>query len=552
MTTHHPIALGAPRDTAAGLRPLLLQRSDEDFIESTLDDLRTAAGRQALQSLRATATDANGTRKLFQPIQRQFHLAVLEAWCDLPGLPRIDPAQVDTAGLCLRRLGDGGAQEGWMRSKGRVRGWVPLNRVGGRDVPPAPDARLQQGLTGVGSIDRELVALQRQRADSLLSEHVIPLYLAPPDVCAEAGKTLFYGVVPTVSSELSEAPPTLSSPAADDFLNPQSAAFQGHLVEALRGEAMELPFPGQAVRAGWFDASEMPGDGAPNGVSADQWGQLQDKDSNDSRRLARFILLLRQLGAEFNAFEGGAEVASLKALFAQMQLPLVLRENETEEDRRFVAAEVFLAQASAVLLDKQVLGFDVEVPEVWPAQDGAALAAALGTAMQARFASMKGRAGRFDEPQARYVIRAFVRLKAEAACPARTVWSDDSEPFVIAPWYEGAGAPPVQIRLPDPSDRAAMKALKPSVAFVVPPSLQNLLSGRVKDLMEGKGSTRTGGLGITWICGFNIPLITICAFIVLNIFFSLFNLVFGWIFLLKICVPFPNIGNKLPPELPPP
>lgn len=550
MTTHHPITFAAPRDMAVGARPLLLQRSDEDFIESTLDDLRTPAGRQALQALRAAAVDANGTRKLFQPIQRQFHLAVLEAWCELPGLPRIDPAQVDSAGLCLRRLGAGDAPEGWMRSKGRVRGWVPLNRVGGRDVPPAPEVRLQQGLTGVGSIDRELVAFQRQRADSLLSEHVIPLYLAPPDVCVEAGKTLFYGIVPTVSSELSEAAPTLSSPAGDDFLNPQSAVFQSHLVEALRGQAMDLPFPGEAVRAGWFDASEMPGDVAPNGVSDDQWSDLQNPASDNSRRLQRFILLLRQLGAEFNAFEGGAEVAALKTQLAQARLPLVLRDGETEDDRRFVTADVFLAQASAVLLDKQVLGFDVEMPETWPAQDGAALGAALGTAMQARFAAMKGRAGRFDEPQARYVVRAFVRLKAEGTCPSRTVWSEDSEPFVIAPWYEGAGAPPVQIRLPDPSDRAAMKALKPSVAFVVPPSLQNLLSGRVKDLMEGKGST--GGLGLTWICGFNIPLITICAFIVLNIFFSLFNLVFGWIFLLKICIPFPNIGNKLPPELPPP
>ena len=59
-----------------------------------------------------------------------------------------------------------------------------------------------------------------------------------------------------------------------------------------------------------------------------------------------------------------------------------------------------------------------------------------------------------------------------------------------------------------------------------------------------------GSLGITWICGFNIPVITICAFIVLNIFLTLFNLIFGWLFFIKICVPFPKMGNKAPAKPP--
>ncbi len=36
------------------------------------------------------------------------------------------------------------------------------------------------------------------------------------------------------------------------------------------------------------------------------------------------------------------------------------------------------------------------------------------------------------------------------------------------------------------------------------------------DLALGKGPS--AGPAISWICGFNIPIITICAFIVLNIF----------------------------------
>ena len=113
---HHPIAVGAPRDIAGpGRGPLILQRSDEDFVESTLDELRSPAGRHALQALRAQARDGAGRLKLYQPIQRQFHLLLTEAWCDVHGEPRIDPARVDGAGMVLRRLDGVGRAEGWMR-----------------------------------------------------------------------------------------------------------------------------------------------------------------------------------------------------------------------------------------------------------------------------------------------------------------------------------------------------------------------------------------------------------------------------------------------------
>ena len=91
--------------------------------------------------------------------------------------------------------------------------------------------------------------------------------------------------------------------------------------------------------------------------------------------------------------------------------------------------------------------------------------------------------------------------------------------------------------LPDPT-REFLKSLKPNVSFVVPASLHKLLSGNPKDLADGKGST--GNLTLGWICSFNLPVITLCAFIVLNIFLSLFDLIFGWMFSVKICIPFPK------------
>jgi len=100
----HDISVGAPRDMTGGGMPAILQRSDADFIESTLDDLRTPAGRSNLQKLLAQAINKDGVRKLYQPIQRQFHVALIESWCNTPGEPRLDPAKVDSAGMVLRRI----------------------------------------------------------------------------------------------------------------------------------------------------------------------------------------------------------------------------------------------------------------------------------------------------------------------------------------------------------------------------------------------------------------------------------------------------------------
>jgi hypothetical protein len=65
-------------------------------------------------------------------------------------------------------------------------------------------------------------------------------------------------------------------------------------------------------------------------------------------------------------------------------------------------------------------------------------------------------------------------------------------------------------------------------------------------LMNGGGGG--GGLSLDWICGFNIPLITICAFFVLNIFLSLLNIVFFWLPIIKICIPFPAPSSSSPDE----
>jgi hypothetical protein len=65
-------------------------------------------------------------------------------------------------------------------------------------------------------------------------------------------------------------------------------------------------------------------------------------------------------------------------------------------------------------------------------------------------------------------------------------------------------------------------------------NLQGLLDGEVKK--------KAGKFGM--ICGFSIPLITICAFIVLQIFLVLLHLAFFWLPFIRICIPFPAVTSE--------
>jgi hypothetical protein len=67
----------------------------------------------------------------------------------------------------------------------------------------------------------------------------------------------------------------------------------------------------------------------------------------------------------------------------------------------------------------------------------------------------------------------------------------------------------------------------------------NAMSGSTLDGLSSGTPPPKSGIQLNWICGFSIPLITICAFFVLNIFLSLLNIVFFWLPFIKICIPFP-------------
>lgn len=562
----HPVKLSGLRDATDGIgkAPLLVERRDQDFVDGLWDDLRAADAMAKLTALAPHRTTPRGfarpLARLFAPAQRVFNLAVFEAFCDhvgviaqpgnalqpfRPGVPRLDPAKIESKGMVLRRVlatpVNGARYEAWVRSGTKAFGWDAID-PDHEDDDPAADRRAPAASIGNAALNARLPsnvrarsALSRRlaRETTPVHEHTMPLFVAPPDVAQATGKTVLFATIQVASTEQSESPAAAPGYGQDAG---ERTLLRGHLVDPLAaGGPRPFNRAGETFDSAW--ALRL-GNAKP-----------ADEDFKRNADIADLTKALQQLGVEFDAFgDSQAATALLRALNA-----LRVEYDETQPDgsvrtRTENAGDFFQRAYGVVLMANDDAAFTMPHRQsaVTDAQADAVFEATLG-ALDEQYRKLKPAKGRFEadsrDVEARYVVRAFVRLKPEqAGCPSQLVWSPYSEEFTIAPWYESAGQPPTTVELPDLFDRNALKALKPNVAFTVPPKLAKLLTADPMDLRDGKGE-EGNGFGLAWICSFSIPLITICAFIVLSIFLSLFNLIFWWLPFLKICIPFPK---KLP------
>ena len=114
-----------------------------------------------------------------------------------------------------------------------------------------------------------------------------------------------------------------------------------------------------------------------------------------------------------------------------------------------------------------------------------------------------------------------------------------SEDFAIAPFFDyDAPARSIQITMPLDTSIAGLRKHRKNVNILIGKQLREQMT-KVADLkksMEGDmAEAQSFDLGV--MCSFSIPIISICALMVLMIFISLLNIVFWWMPFLKICLP---------------
>ncbi len=130
--------------------------------------------------------------------------------------------------------------------------------------------------------------------------------------------------------------------------------------------------------------------------------------------------------------------------------------------------------------------------------------------------------------------------------PAIPIISPPSQVFQLASYFDpDAPARRIQVALPVDTTAAALRKYDKGVAFMISDQLNQQMQRvtGLKDLMNGNVGA-PGGFNLGMICSFSIPIITICAMIVLMIFVILLNIVFFWLPFLKICFPLPSFSAK--------
>lgn len=146
------------------------------------------------------------------------------------------------------------------------------------------------------------------------------------------------------------------------------------------------------------------------------------------------------------------------------------------------------------------------------------------------------------------------------------VVSEPTEPFDLAGFFDpDAPARPIRIGLPLDTTPAGLRKFDKNTAFV----MSDILCGQIKrlkgltfgDLVRSvlpwplhKGisvpdtgpCTSGGGISIGTVCSLSIPIITICALILLMIIVALLDFIFRWLPYFIICFPIPGLRAKEP------
>jgi hypothetical protein len=162
----------------------------------------------------------------------------------------------------------------------------------------------------------------------------------------------------------------------------------------------------------------------------------------------------------------------------------------------------------------------------------------------------------------RFVLR-FVHVNADCGPIHPPTLSEPTDPFALAHFFDNeAPARPVRITLPLDTSAAGLRKYPRNTAFV----MSDMLCGQVQrakglglgdlirqvlpfplhkplDMGDG-GGCKSGGVDIGMICSLSIPIITICALILLMVIVSLLDFIFRWIPYFIMCFPLPGLKGK--------
>jgi hypothetical protein len=506
--TPSPLWETVMKDPGAMQRPAVLRFASDTFMQDLADQLQLEPSQlhdyiAVKQSFRAPPLGADASwiadlpnLKLYQPAHGHFYLVAANLVCRLTGLPDriLNAKNGESVGFVLRRLDSTGAEMAWVDHPAAATGWQPL-----------PSSNFQSTVPG---------------------EQLLPLFSMNFSQ-SDRRRRLLVGLIPVASRETFQASAALS------------------------------PFVPET------DASGQPRDPRLNDLETRVTLRLSDLHDNppfDATRDAhlvglqaegaRFILL--DLAAFLQANLPGvwqALVSGLPPSHDRDQTVFTLLANATVDDTDPSAPNWVTALLQAWSQRDAITGETDGPPSTlsyglrYTNLDSSALSSAVAAALNAP-SRVPPVASPPPVPKldpgagALYVLRCVFR-RPLCAPPLNEVVSQPTEEFELASFFDfDAPGRPIRIPLPIDTSPGGLRKFNKNVGFIISKQLDAQIS-RATDLNKLlKGDLADGQtLDIGWLCSFSIPIITICAMIVLMIFVNLLNIIFWWMPFLRICLP---------------
>jgi hypothetical protein len=489
---------GAGMNRRGFFRPALHEFATDKFMEEFMS-AAAAEGPSAFRASLARPAAGRDVLKFFQPVHGNFYLTSASLCCRVPGFPdrEVKLGDGESVFFVLRKR-VGHAEYAWDTSEAN-HGW---QRVEDPETIPDDEERLPLAQTPTGG-----------------------------------GRQIFFGYIPVASQDTYAAQPSTELPTANQE-DPRIQELDGRFIGPLANKNVFSP---DAVAADAVAAARLELNRRRSSVYLllELWEYLdlylpEVADALAKNTTPALIGKSRELTDYMEsprARFGGTTLtlaAALKQVAAQQEA--LNQPGDVNVSTLGFTPEYNLKVNPLTGLD------DPNTDNDFRGRVEAALSEAPDTkpapVAQPKLSTQAGD---------RYVLRyAYRRGQCD---PPHLYVSRPTRSFELAPFFDpDAPGRNIRVGLPVDVSLAGLRKFKKNVGFVISKELNKKLdgiAGQEKDVLDNKADVKDGGLDIGFICSFSLPIITLCAFILLMIIVILLNLVFWWIPLLKICFPIP-------------
>lgn len=492
-------------------RPALLRFASDTFMQDLTavlqkDPSSLVSYRAHPESFRARPvgepsnwTPALTQLKLYQPVHGHFYLIAASLVCRMTGLPdrAVNVAQGEKVSFVLRRVTPGGGEMAWVTTP--TKGWQPVSST--QTVSPG--------------------------------EELSPMF--PVNFTEnQRRRRLFVGLIPTSSRESFLAAPTLSplipppnDPDLQQEQDPRLQELKTRVIDPLKA----LVAPNTSV------LSQASND--PKVIALQQQRE---------REVSRFLLLdladflLIYLPMLWEQIYNGTPPAGGDPGLGLYNLLATATANGTTWRAALHQAWDERSKITGEQPGDPNFTYDLKNTNLNPDS----LFAALQSPLSAAPPPATPPHGTAVPPVpklppsdgAQYVLRC-VYQRPNCGPLQPDLISNPTEPFAIAPFFDfDAPSRPIRISMPVDTSIAGLRKFQKNVSFLVSDKLRQQMecATDLKKAMDGNLACGDS-FDLGMICSFSIPIITICALIVLMIFLYLLNIIFWWLPFFRICLP---------------